>query len=78
MPQISQIRSPSDPGIPFTRHRSAALALLIGEHRLSRKAGQFLGQLVVDTSPISEAQADWLAKLLERAGLPPFEADDAK
>ena len=57
---------------PLPDHRQAALALLNGHHRLSRKAGQFLGQLVVDPSPMSDAQADWLAKLLERAGLPPL------
>ena len=56
----------------FTPHREAALALLSGNHRLSRKAGQFLGQLAVDPSPMSEAQADWLAKLLIKAGLPPM------
>jgi len=55
---------------PFPDHRQAALCLLNGSPRLSRKAGQFLGQLVVDSSPMSEAQADWLAKLLVRAGLP--------
>jgi hypothetical protein len=63
---------------PFRQHRAAALALLNGEYRLSRKAGQFLGQLVVDASPISEAQAYWLAKLLERAGLPPLAVGDAR
>ena len=57
---------------PFPDHRQAALALLTGDHRLSRKAGQFLGQLAVDPTPMSEAQADWLAKLLDRAGLPPL------
>ena len=57
---------------PFTNHRDAALALLSGNCRLSRKAGQFLGQLAVDPTPVSEAQADWLGKLLERAGLPPL------
>lgn len=57
---------------PFSDHRAAALALLNGTSRLSRKAGQFLGQLAVDSSPMSEAQADWLAKLLHRAGLPPM------
>lgn len=57
---------------PFTDHRAAALALLTGTSRLSRKAGQFLGQLAVDASPMSEAQAGWLAKLLDRAGLPPM------
>jgi hypothetical protein len=56
----------------FNNHRAAALALLSGNHRLSRKAGQFLGQLAVDSAPMSEAQADWLAKLLDRAGLPPM------
>lgn len=57
---------------PFTNHRDAALSLLNGTNRLSRKAGQFLGQLAVDPSPMSEAQASWLAKLLGRAGLPPL------
>ena len=57
---------------PYPDHRQAALALLTGNHRLSRKAGQFLGQLAVDSSPMSEAQADWLAKLLDRAGLSPL------
>ncbi len=55
---------------PFPDHRAAALALLTGNERLSRKAGQFLGQLAVDATPLSAAQADWLAKLLVRAGLP--------
>jgi len=57
---------------PFSDHRAAALALFNSHHRLSRKAGQFLGQLAVDSTPMSEAQADWLAKLLDRAGLPPM------
>jgi hypothetical protein len=55
---------------PFPNHRAAALALLNGSYRLSRKAGQFLGQLAVDSSPLSAAQADWLRNLLDRAGLP--------
>ena len=57
---------------PFPDHKAAALALLNGTSRLSRKAGHFLGQLAVDSTPMSEAQADWLAKLLDRAGLPPM------
>lgn len=56
----------------FPNHRVAALALLNGNVRLTRKAGQFLGQLAVDATPLSEAQADWLGKLLERADLPPL------
>ncbi|WP_426051720.1 hypothetical protein [Brevundimonas sp. SL161] len=55
---------------PFPDHRTAALALLNGDHRLSRKAGQFLGQLAVDPAPLSPAQENWLAKLLVRASLP--------
>ena len=56
----------------FPDQRQAALALLNGQDHLTRKAGQFLGQLAVDPSPMSEAQSGWLAKLLERAGLPPL------
>jgi hypothetical protein len=56
----------------FDNHRAAALALLSGEARLSRKAGSFLGQIVVDDSPLTPAQSDWLGKLLARAGLPPM------
>ena len=62
---------------PFPNHRAAALALLNGDHRLSRKAGQFMGQLAVDPSPISEAQADWLAKLLAKHALPPMGKEGA-
>ncbi len=61
---------------PFLEHRRAALALLNGESRLSRKAGQFLGQLAVDPSPISKAQGEWLAKLLTRATLPSLAKGD--
>ena len=62
---------------PFPNHRLAALALLNGGFRLSRKAGQFLGQIAVDPAPLSELQADWLAKLLDKAGLPPLAAGGA-
>ena len=57
---------------PFPSQREAALALLNSEARLTRKAGSFLGQLCVDLTPLSSAQADWIATLLERAGLPPL------
>ena len=63
---------------PFPNHRLAALALLNLGQRLSRKAGQFLGQLAVDSSPMSELQAEWLATLLERADLPPLEKGGAQ
>ena len=56
----------------FPDHRQAALALLNGHPRQTRKAGQFLGQLAVDPAPMSELQANCLAKLLGRAGLPPL------
>lgn len=54
----------------FRNHREAALALLNGRYRLTRSAGQFLGQLAVDPSPMSDKQAAWLSKLLEKNGLP--------
>lgn len=57
----------------FANQRDAALALLTGEARLTRKAGSFLGQLAVDPTPMSAAQRDWLGTLLERACLPPFD-----
>lgn len=56
---------------PFARVRAAALALLNNpEARLTRKAGQFLGQVCVDEAPLSEAQAEWLECLLDRNGYP--------
>jgi hypothetical protein len=56
----------------FPDHRQAALALLNGNHCLSRKAGQFLGQIAVDFTPLSDPQSDWLGKLLDKHGLPPL------
>lgn len=66
-------QSPSKPNMAqtqFADHRQAALALLNGNNRLTLQAGQFLGQLAVDASPLSVAQADWLTKLLNKHGLP--------
>ena len=57
---------------PFLSPRNAALALLNSEAALTRKAGSFLGQVVADPSPLTEAQRDWLTKLLSRAELPPL------
>ena len=56
----------------FPDHRAAALALLNNDARLSRRAGSFLGQCAVDSTELTEPQSEWLAKLLERAGLPPL------
>lgn len=56
----------------FPDHRSAALALLNGDARLSRKAGSFLGQCAVDATELTNVQSEWLAKLLDRTGLPPL------
>lgn len=61
----------------FTSHRAAALALLNSDHRLTRKAGSFLGQLAVDPASMTAAQAKWLAILLEQAGLPPYAVEGA-
>jgi hypothetical protein len=55
---------------PYSAPRDAALALLNSDTKLSRKAGSFLGQLVADPAPLSPAQFEWLANLLDRAGLP--------
>ena len=41
-----------------------------GKAPLSRRAGSFCGQLAVDPQPLTEKQANWLRKLLERADLP--------
>ena len=68
-------REPSNPTaahVQFLDHRQAALALLNGNYRLTRKAGQFLGQLAVDSSTTSEAQAAWLGRLLDKHNLPPL------
>lgn len=61
---------------PFADHSAAALALLNRGEKLTRKAGSFLGQLVVDPTPMTPAQAAWLRTLLERAGLPPVAGDN--
>ncbi|KQM24830.1 MULTISPECIES: hypothetical protein [unclassified Sphingomonas] len=56
---------------------TAALELLRANNPpMTRKAGSFLGQLVVDATPMTEKQADWLATLLDRAGLPPLSEED--
>lgn len=61
----------------FQSPRDAALALLTGYSSLTRKAGSFLGQCVVDSTPLTPAQTSWLATLLERAELPPLAMEAA-
>lgn len=54
---------------PFNHHRQAALALLNQCLNLSHKEAGFCGHVCV-ADALSEKQRDWLAKLLERHGLP--------
>ena len=58
---------------PFRTAREAALALLTSGSTLTRKAGAFLGQTVVDQTPLTAAQREWIDGLLERADLPPLD-----
>jgi len=55
--------------LSFEQRRVLALAILNKGERLTRRSGSFLGQLVVDPTPMSEAQSDWFSVLVERAGL---------
>lgn len=61
---------------PFPDHRSAALALLNSGKLTTRKSGSFCGQCAVDPAPLTPKQSEWLATLLERAGLPAIEGGD--
>lgn len=62
----------------FDSHRKAARALLNSGATLTRKAGSFVGQLAVDPTPLTPAKGDWLAKLLERAGLTSLDTGRAR
>lgn len=53
--------------IGFEQRRVLALEILTRGVRLTRKSGSFLGQLVADPSPMSEAQSEWFIQLAERA-----------
>jgi hypothetical protein len=61
---------------PFTDTSEAAFAIIIafreGKATLTRKAGSFVGETIVDDSPLSEKQEAWLQTLLVKAGLPPL------
>lgn len=55
-------------------HSDIAFEILVafreGRTKLNRRSGQFLGQLVADTEgALSEAQARWLGKLADVAGV---------
>lgn len=62
-------------GAPFAEPKAAALALLNSDTSLSRKAGSFLGQVVVDPTPLSPAQRSWISLLLKRGQLPELMED---
>ena len=62
---------------PFDHHRQAALALLSQCTLLTHKEAGFLGHVCV-ADMLSDRQRDWLAKLLERHGLPSLSEGGAK
>jgi len=55
----------------FKHHREAALALLSECADLPRKPAGFLGHVCVEPV-LTDGQRDWLARLLDRHGLPPL------
>ena len=62
--------------LPFDHHRQAALALLNQCTNLTHKEAGFLGHVCV-ADVLSDRQRDWLAKLLERHGLPHLSEGDS-
>ncbi|MCC6479931.1 MAG: hypothetical protein IT552_12070 [Sphingomonadaceae bacterium] len=61
-----EINTPSDAGFALlTAHRRGFI-------KLTTRAAQFAGQLVVNDSNLTDAQAEWLDKLLLKAGYSPF------
>ena len=62
---------------PFLHHRQAALALLNELPGLPHKTAGFLGHVCV-APMLSDRQASWLGKELERGGLPPLAKGDAR
>jgi hypothetical protein len=68
---------------PFTRVADAAFALIEahrdGKTKLTRKAGNFLGECVVDgEQPLSQRQGEWISTLLNKAGLPAIDGLEAR
>lgn len=58
------------------RRTELSLAILTRGDRVSRRAGSFLGQLIVDPTPMTDAQQRWFLQLAERAGLSIAGGDD--
>jgi len=58
----------------FQARRGAAMLVLTSKVVLTRRAGSFLGQCIVDPTPLTDAQSEWLGKLLDRAGYPRLDA----
>ena len=61
----------------FPTYAKAAPALFDafgrGQAKLTKKAGKFLGQFIVDDSFLSEAQEGWTDKLIVQNGHPPVD-----
>ena len=65
--QTIEINTPADVAfLLLSLHRE-------GTFTVSRRAGQFLGQLMASDAPLSDKQAEWLAGLMDGAGLPDFQ-----
>ena len=66
----------------FETPAEAAWALLSahrdGQARLSRKAGSFAGETLVDEKDLSERQEAWIQALLAKAQLPPLNQTEAR
>jgi hypothetical protein len=66
----------------FNDHREAARAILRaalgGTCTLRVREGQFLGGLSFDANRPTEKQANWLAILLDKHGLPTLNMEDAE
>ena len=53
----------------YEQRRAIALQILTSSVPLTRKGGSFLGQCVVDASPLSERQHEWFGQLALKAGI---------
>lgn len=62
----------------FTAHRDAAMAVLTSGAALRVREGQFLGGIAFDANPLTDKQANWLAILLDKHGLPPLQDGGAR